>query len=81
MPDPLILLTLPPNDEPPELGDGRGCEPVIYTLSERGVWLPPRPLEGGTPVSFVGAGGRVDCDCDEEEGRVDVEVEGEGFEG
>ena len=56
---------------------------MMNTLSERGVWLPPRPLEGGTPVSFVGAGGRVDCDCDwpEEEGRVEVEVEGEVFEG
>ena len=35
-----------------EEGDGRGWEPVMKTLSDRGVWFPPRPLEGGTPVSL-----------------------------
>lgn len=39
--------------EVPE-GEGRGCEPVIKTESGRGVWLPPRPREGGTPTSLVG---------------------------
>ena len=28
-------------------GLGRGCDPVINTLSERYVWLQPRPLAGG----------------------------------
>ena len=37
-----------------EEGEGRGCEPVIKTESGRGVWLPPRPREGGTPTSLVG---------------------------
>ena len=37
-------------------GDGNGWEPVIKTDSGRGVWLPPRPREGGTPTSFVGGG-------------------------
>lgn len=48
-----------PNDED---GEGRGCEPVMNTDSERGVWLPPRPREGGTPTSRVG-GGVWDADC------------------
>jgi hypothetical protein len=39
-----------------EEGDGNGWEPVINTDSGRGVWLPPRPREGGTPTSFVGGG-------------------------
>ena len=39
-----------------EDGDGNGWEPVIKTDSGRGVWLPPRPREGGTPTSFVGGG-------------------------
>jgi len=39
-----------------EEGDGNGWEPVIKTDSGRGVWLPPRPREGGTPTSFVGGG-------------------------
>jgi hypothetical protein len=37
-----------------EEGEGRGCEPVMVTESGRGVWLPPRPREGGTPTSLVG---------------------------
>ena len=28
----------------------------MKTDSERGVWFPPRPRDGGTPISFVGAG-------------------------
>lgn len=28
----------------------------MQTDSERGVWLPPRPLEGGTPMSREGGG-------------------------
>jgi hypothetical protein len=44
-------MGLEPNEEE---GEGSGCEPVIYTDSERGVWLPPRPLDGGTPTNFVG---------------------------
>lgn len=43
-------------DPKEELGDGRGCEPVMKTDSERGVWLPPRPREGGTPTRRVGGG-------------------------
>ena len=43
-------------------GDGSGCEPVMNTDSERGVWLPPRPRDGGTPTSRVG-GGVCDADC------------------
>jgi hypothetical protein len=44
-------------DEPnEEEGEGSGCEPVINTDSERGVWFPPRPFEGGTPMSLVGLG-------------------------
>ena len=39
-----------------EDGEGSGCEPVMKTDSERGVWFPPRPREGGTPTSFVGGG-------------------------
>ena len=45
-----------------ELGDGSGCEPVMNTDSDRGVWFPPRPREGGTPTSRVG-GGVADADC------------------
>lgn len=41
-----------PKDE--EDGDGSGCDPVMKMDSERGVWLPPRPLEGGTPMSREG---------------------------
>ena len=37
-----------------EEGEGRGCDSVIKTESGRGVWLPPRPREGGTPTSLVG---------------------------
>ncbi len=29
---------------------GSGCEPVMNTLSLRGVWFPPRPFDGGTPT-------------------------------
>jgi len=46
----LSSIGLLPNDDE---GDGSGWEPVIKTDSERGVWLPPRPLEGGTPMSRV----------------------------
>ena len=42
-----------------EDGEGRGWEPVIKTDSGRGVWLPPRPRDGGTPTSFVGGCGRA----------------------
>ena len=38
------------------LGLGRGWLPVMNTLSLRGVWFPPRPLLGGTPIRRVGAG-------------------------
>lgn len=34
-----------------ELGLGKGCE--LCMLTSRGVWFPPRPLEGGTPTSLV----------------------------
>lgn len=47
----LSSMGLEPKEEE---GEGSGWEPVMYTDSERGVWLPPRPLEGGTPTSFVG---------------------------
>jgi hypothetical protein len=40
-------------------GEGRGWELVIKTDSGRGVWLPPRPRDGGTPTSLVGGGGGV----------------------
>ena len=33
----------------------------MKTDSDRGVWLPPRPREGGTPMSLVG-GGVADAD-------------------
>ena len=50
-------------DEPKdEDGEGSGCEPVMKTDSERGVWFPPRPREGGTPTRRVG-GGVWDADC------------------
>jgi hypothetical protein len=39
---------------PRELGEGNGWDPMRTTDSGRGVWLPPRPREGGTPTSFVG---------------------------
>lgn len=32
-------------------GDGSGRDPVMKTDSERGVWFPPRPFEGGTPIN------------------------------
>ena len=35
-------------------GDGRGCEPVMKIDSDLGVWLPPWPLEGGTPTRHIG---------------------------
>jgi hypothetical protein len=47
----LSNMGLLPKDEE---GDGSGCDPVMKTDSERGVWLPPRPLEGGTPISREG---------------------------
>jgi len=47
----LSSIGLLPNDEE---GDGRGCEPVMKTDSDLGVWFPPRPFEGGTPTSRVG---------------------------
>lgn len=46
----LSSIGLDPKDED---GDGNGCDPVMYTESVRGVWFPPRPLEGGTPTSRV----------------------------
>lgn len=53
------LLPPPPAPAPKLLeGEGSGCEPVMKTDSERGVWLPPRPREGGTPTSLV-VGGAV----------------------
>lgn len=66
-PSPSILLI--PNDqrsrcdvEPKDDdGEGNGCEPVMNTDSERGVWFPPRPREGGTPTRRVG-GGVADAD-------------------
>lgn len=47
----LSSIGLEPNEEE---GEGRGWEPVMKTDSERGVWFPPRPFEGGTPTSLVG---------------------------
>ena len=46
----LSIIGLEPNDD----GDGNGWDPVMKTDSERGVWLPPLPFDGGTPTSFVG---------------------------
>lgn len=46
----LSIIGLDPNDD----GEGNGCDPVMKTDSERGVWLPPLPFDGGTPTSFVG---------------------------
>lgn len=43
-------------------GEGSGCEPVMNTDSDRGVWFPPRPREGGTPMRRVG-GGVCEADC------------------
>lgn len=51
----LSNLGLLPKDNDEE-GDGSGCDPVMKTDSERGVWLPPRPLEGGTPINREGGG-------------------------
>lgn len=51
----LSNLGLLPNDMD-EDGDGSGRDPVMRIDSERGVWLPPRPLEGGTPISREGGG-------------------------
>ena len=51
----LSNLGLLPKDKE-EDGDGSGCDPVMKTDSERGVWLPPRPLEGGTPINREGGG-------------------------
>ena len=46
-----------PGLEPYELdGLGSGCEPVMKMDSERGVWFPPRPREGGTPTNLDGLG-------------------------
>lgn len=49
----LSNMELLPNDED---GEGRGWDPVMKMDSERGVWLPPRPFEGGTPISREGGG-------------------------
>ena len=51
----LSSLGLLPKDTD-EDGDGSGRDPVMKTDSERGVWLPPRPLEGGTPIKREGGG-------------------------
>jgi hypothetical protein len=60
LPSPSILLMpnanlsnmgLDPNDED---GDGSGWELCIDMDSDRGVWFPPRPFEGGTPTNLVG---------------------------
>lgn len=48
----LSSIGLLPNEEE---GEGRGRDPVMKMDSDRGVWLPPRPLEGGTPTIRVGA--------------------------
>jgi hypothetical protein len=59
LPSPSILLIpnaslsnmgLDPND--PD-GEGSGWELCMDMDSERGVWLPPRPFDGGTPTSLV----------------------------
>jgi hypothetical protein len=47
----LSNMGLLPKDED---GDGRGCDPVMKIDSDLGVWLPPRPLDGGTPTRRVG---------------------------
>lgn len=47
----LSSIGLDPNEDD---GEGSGCELCMDTDSERGVWLPPRPFEGGTPTSFNG---------------------------
>lgn len=36
------------------LGDDKGWEPVMRMLSALGVWVPPRPWDGGTPTILVG---------------------------
>jgi len=36
------------------LGLGSGWDPTMKMPSLLGVWVPPRPCEGGTPTSFVG---------------------------
>jgi len=60
LPSPSILLIpnaslsnigLDPKDED---GEGSGWELCIDMDSDRGVWFPPRPFEGGTPTSLVG---------------------------
>jgi hypothetical protein len=51
----LSNLGLLPKDKDEE-GDGSGCDPVMNIDSGRGVWLPPRPLEGGTPINREGGG-------------------------
>jgi hypothetical protein len=37
--------------------DGEGSGREMWMDSERGVWLPPLPFEGGTPTSRVGGAG------------------------
>jgi hypothetical protein len=68
LPSPSILLIpnaslsnigLDPNDEE---GDGSGWELCIEMDSERGVWFPPRPFEGGTPTSLVGGEAGLEAD-------------------
>jgi hypothetical protein len=50
----LSTMGLVPNEEE---GEGSGCEFVMNIDSDRGVWFPPRPFEGGTPTSLVDAMG------------------------
>ena len=47
----LSYIRLEPNNGE---GEGRGgWEPAINTNSERGVWFPPRPFEGGASMGGV----------------------------
>lgn len=53
----LSMIGEVPRKEPE--GDGRGWDPVMKMPSPRGVWVPPRPCEGGTPTSLVGTAAGV----------------------
>ena len=64
VPCPLLILLMPKDnlsiaivELKEEDGEGSGWEPVMQIDSERGVWLPPLPFEGGTPTNRVGGAG------------------------